>query len=555
MLVLRAQDVAALDAAAAEAGLPPDALMARAGRAVAGLAVRVAPAARRVAVLCGPGNNGGDGYVAAAELARRGRDVDLYEVTDAPRTAAAAAARAALAALPAGASARLRRRPGAPTAADLADTDLVVDALLGAGRSRPVAGALALWLDAVAAAGRPVLAVDVPSGLDADRAGPDGPVVHARWTLQLSAAKPAAFLEPARSAFGAWSVDDLGLPAALVARHATARAWDAATAGAALPRRAADAHKYRAGAVLVVAGSTRYPGAAALASRAALRAGAGYVACAGPARDDEVVRLAWAPSPNGARGLLADPLARRAHALVVGPGLEADTATLAALLAATTAPVVLDGGALDPDLEPAVRAHGRAVLTPHAGEAARWLGRGAAEVAVDPLAAAAELAARSGAVVVLKGPGTVVATPDGALELVPPGPAALATAGAGDVLAGLLGAVLAAAASAAATDAAVGDRTATDAAPSRSTPTPAAVAALAAAVATWHAEAARLAATACIAASEACAAAQDGPASVGRAASAGLTAGDVADALPAARAALEAAAARAAALGPRPSGC
>ncbi len=511
VLDLRAQDVAALDAAAAHAGHPPDALMERAGRAVAGFVVRVAPAARRVAVLVGPGNNGGDGYVAAAELARRGRDVLVIELAERPATSAARAAQRALDTLPAGARARLTRRAGPPERSWLSDVDVIVDALLGAGRSRPVAGALLDWFDAVRASGRPVVAVDVPSGLDADRAAADGPVLAATWTLQLSSAKPASFLEPARSAYGTWALDDLGLPHALVAAHAVARAWGPAAAGTALPRRARDVHKFRAGAVLVVAGSPRYPGAAVLAARGALRAGAGYVACAGPVTDAEVVHATWDTTPAGARALRDGDVGRRAHALVIGPGLEVDDATLEALLDGPTVPTVLDGGALRPALTQRLRAHGRALLTPHAGEAARWLGRPAADVAADPIAAATELADRTGAVVVLKGPGTVVAAPGGPVHLVPGGPPALATAGAGDVLAGVLAALCAAA-----------EAEAPGALDTRR------MAELAAAGTLLHAEAARRAVAR--------------HATTDATPSTGMTAADVAHALPAARAVLEAAA-------------
>ena len=356
-----------------------------------------------------------------------------------------------------------------------------------------------------------MLAVDVPSGLDADRAVADGAVLAATWTLQLSAAKPASFLEPARTLYGAWSLDGLGLPHALLGEHAVARAWDAAAAGAALPRRAPDVHKFRAGTVLVVAGSERYPGAAALAARGALRAGAGYVACAGPVLDAEIVRVAWDATPAGARALRADEVGRRADALLVGPGLDADDAVLATLLEGAPVPTVLDGGALRPGLTPQLRAHGRALLTPHAGEAARWLGRPATAVAADPLAAAAELADRTGAVVVLKGPGSVIAGPDGTLHVVPGGPPALATAGAGDVLGGVIAALCAAAAAE--------GRRGLDL--RRMTE-------LAAAGTLWHAEAARQALARL--------GAERG------APSTGLTAGDVAAALPAARAVLEAAA-------------
>ena len=261
----------------------------------------------------------------------------------------------------------------------------------------------------------------------------------------------------------------------------------------------------------MVAGSPRYPGAAALAARGALRTGAGYVACTGAVEDAEIVHLAWDATPAGGRALRTGDVGRRAQALLIGPGLEADDATLGALLEGTPVPTVLDGGALRAALEPQVRDHGRVLLTPHAGEAARWLGRPSAAVAADPLGAAAELADRTGAVVVLKGPGTVVAAPNGTLHVVPGGPAALATAGAGDVLAGVLAALCAAAQ-----------------ADEPGTLDAGRTAELAAAGVLLHAEAARQALARL--------------APHGATPTTGMTAGDVANALPAARAVLEAAA-------------
>lgn len=450
MKLLRARDVAALDAAAEAVGLSPDTLMERAGRAVAATALRLQPQAQRVVVLTGPGNNGGDGYVCAAELVRRGVEVALLEMTDAPRSGPAARARAALLA----SAPDLRRGPAFDeTAAEaLDDADLVVDALLGAGLARPVGPDLATLFGRVRDAGVPVLAVDVPSGLDADLATVAGDVLTATWTLQLSAAKPASLLPPARDRYGAWWVDDLGLDPALVTRHAVADAIGRTTAGRLLPRRRADAHKYRAGAVLVVGGSPRYAGAAELAARAALRAGAGYVLLSTPERHPaswpELVTLPW-PGSGAADGPGAASAAAlgaaRADVAIVGPGLEADDRTLAELLAAWGArPLLLDGGALRPSLLRAGAAAPVRVLTPHAAEAGRLLDRPAAAVAADPLTAAAELARAADAYVVLKGPSTIVADPRGGLRLVPGGPPALAVAGTGDVLAGAIGAVWAA---------------------------------------------------------------------------------------------------------------
>jgi ADP-dependent NAD(P)H-hydrate dehydratase / NAD(P)H-hydrate epimerase len=519
MKLLRARDVAALDAAAEAAGVSAALLMERAGRAVAATALRLQPRVRRVVVLAGPGNNGGDGYVAAAEFCRRGLDVSVLEMTDAPRSEIARAARAAmLTETPAVRCVAALDRHDPLATALLDAADLVVDALLGAGRARPVGDDLADLFERVRATGAPVLAVDVPSGLDADRASVDGETLTATWTLQLSAVKPASLLPPARDRYGAWWIDDLGLTPSLIADHAIADVVGRTRAGRALPRRRSDAHKYRAGTVLVAGGSARYAGAAELAARAALRAGAGYVTLATASRHPnswpELVAIGWDGADAAA---LADA---PADVTVIGPGLEVDDATLTRLLAALAErALVLDGGALLPAAIAATGARAAApwVWTPHAGEAGRLLGRSAAEVAGDPLAAAVELAALVQGWVVLKGPATVLAGPDGACRLVPGGPRALAVAGTGDVLAGTIAAVWAAdraghadrpgSADARGADA---DRDPID---------------LLAAAVMLHAEAARVALTQL---------SPNGPPS------GGLIAGDVIAALPAARATLEA---------------
>jgi len=436
--------VAALDAAAEAAGLGPDLLMGRAGRAVADTALRLQPQATHVVVLTGPGNNGGDGYVAAAELIGRGLAVGLLEMTTEPRTPTARRARAALLEFAPAVPCTAALAPDDEEAAALLDgADLVIDALLGAGRGRPAGRELSALFERVRASGVPILAVDVPSGLDADRATVDGDVLTATWTLQLSAAKPASLLPPARDRYGAWWVDELGLPEELVARHAVADAIGRTRAGRVLPRRRSDAHKYRAGAVLVVGGSPRYAGAAELAARAALRAGAGYVTLAArprhPASWPELVAIDW--DGDSAAALAT----AKADVAVVGPGLEVDDPALVGVLDAWgSRPLVLDGGALRPRAWPPAAADAIRVLTPHAAEAGALLGRPAGEVAADPLAAAAELARATGAWVVLKGPATTVADPAGRLRLVAGGPAALAVAGTGDVLAGVIGALWAA---------------------------------------------------------------------------------------------------------------
>jgi ADP-dependent NAD(P)H-hydrate dehydratase / NAD(P)H-hydrate epimerase len=466
MRLLRAAQIEALDAAAAAAGTPPEVLMGRAGRAVADAVGRLQPKAQRIVVLAGSGNNGGDGYVAAALLHERGLGVTVLCTGDEPRRPAARSAFERWRTLSPPLAAE---SPEADVA--LAHADLVIDALFGVGIRPPLPDTLLALFKRVRESGAPVLAVDVPSGLHADHAESLGPVLTATWTLQLAAAKPASLLPPARERYGAWSVDDLGLDPALLERFASAEAFGRTRAAHALPRRRSDSHKYRAGALVVWGGSARFAGAAELAARAALRAGAGYVTLASdhphPARWPELV---WCPT--------SDLHTAPGQVLLVGPGLEMGAERLARHLGTLPQPyLVLDGGALHPHV--ALREPKRGVtrvLTPHAGEAGRLLGMGPSEVARDPLAAASTLAKASGSVVVLKGPATVIAAPGRRPLLVPGGPAALAVAGSGDVLAGIIAALLAADA---------GDR--------RPPHTPRATLDLVAAAVVMHAESARIA--------------------------------------------------------------
>ena len=454
MRIFRAASLAAADTAAAAAGIATTALMERAGTLVARAALERWPDARRVLVACGPGNNGGDGFVAAQALAEAGWDVRVAELRPGRARGDAAWARARL--VDAGAPVRWLADGDDPVARlPLDGVDLVVDALFGTGLRRALAGDAAAWIEAIAVSGLPVLAVDVPSGVDADRARPPGPHVRATCTLQLAGAVPAALLAPARGAFGVAPVVDIGIPDDILARAADGVAVDAAWLHACAPRRADDAHKYRAGTVLVVGGSRRYAGAPELAARGAYRAGAGLVTLVAaeraPAGWPEIV---W-EAPDGGEDVCEAALRlvsnadgrRRAAASVLGPGLALEAERAARLLAALPGPVVLDAGALDPDLRDAARRNGRCVLTPHAGEAARLLAALAdtadLDAAADPLGAATRLAGAWNAVCVLKGPGTVVAAPDGRWAISASGTPALASGGSGDVLAGAIGAFLA----------------------------------------------------------------------------------------------------------------
>jgi ADP-dependent NAD(P)H-hydrate dehydratase / NAD(P)H-hydrate epimerase len=451
MRVFSASGMRAADAAASAAGVDSFDLMRAAGRAVADALRRRWPAARRVLVACGPGNNGGDGYVAARALLERGLAVRLLELHDRPTTADAARAREELLAAPV--AVRLERL-GAEPVPDQAEADVVVDALFGSGLSRPISGVAAALIARMNEWPTPVLAVDVPSGVHADRAGLGTVYVRAAATVQLAGAVIASALAPARGAFGDWEVADIGIPAAALDAHAVGTVLEPADVTAALSPLPDDLHKYRAGTVAVLGGSERYAGAAELAARGAYRAGAGLVTLIGASRAPggwpEVIWEPLAPDADPAAALRALG-ARRAVAVVLGPGWEREPSVTAAALAAAPGPVVLDAGALQGELVDVARRRGHVVLTPHHGEAARLLAdlsaRGALEHAIDvhddPVAAARALALAWSAVVVLKGAGTVIADPEGRLALSRAGHPAMATGGTGDVLAGVLAALLA----------------------------------------------------------------------------------------------------------------
>ena len=418
--------------------------MENAGEAVANHARRHWSEAKRVLLLCGKGNNGGDGYVAARRLVESGIEVAVLELSPTPTTAEAQAARAAL--LNAGLRPDTLDTGNLTAAQD--EAQLIIDALLGSGLSRAVTGELAELLERINQTDTPVLSVDVPSGLSADFAEAPGMHLQATRSLQLAGTKLASFLPPAQQSFGETEVADIGIPAKILIAHASAVLLDDAAARAELPRRAATAHKYSVGTVLVVAGSAEYLGAAELACRGAYRAGAGLVTLAAEARLPnswpEIIFRALDWSENALQ-TLSDISSKRDQARVIGPGLDVDNPDLIAqLIARSGAATVLDAGALLPgdSWREAVRDHGSCVLTPHAGEAARLLGLSSAEVSSDPVGSARTLSSSLNAVTVLKGATTAIAAPNGRIALSPRGHPGMATGGAGDVLAGVLGALV-----------------------------------------------------------------------------------------------------------------
>ncbi len=450
--LLTAQESRAADAAAGAQGIGGLALMRAAGAAVARVAARDLPPGAGIAVLCGPGNNGGDGFVAARLLAGAGHRVSLLLLGDRDALKGDAARAAAEWEGP------VLDAAGEAAHATLAGADLVIDALFGAGLSRDLAGAARALVEAVNAAGRPVLAIDVPSGIDGDSGAVRGLAVRARDTVALVRRRPGHLLLPGRLHAGRVHVADIGIDEATVAGLAPRSFADEPSLWrAAFPVPTPESHKYTRGHALVLSGPHARTGAARLAARAALRVGAGLVTLASPgdamaenAAQLTAIMLRPCDGADALAALLADA---RLDAVVLGPGLGAGqgiqegTRGLVRAAAGAGRALVLDADALTSFAGEAEALAGllaaggaRAVLTPHAGEFARLFGTPGAGSKLDHARAAA---ARTGAVVVLKGADTVIAAPDGRAAINHNGTPWLGTAGAGDVLSGIVGGLLA----------------------------------------------------------------------------------------------------------------
>ena len=435
--ILSNEEMRRADAMAVETGTPSLALMENAGRAVADIvASRFAPC--RTAILCGPGNNGGDGFVVARHLAAHGFDVfvsasDRYE-GDAAIMAA-----------------RWQGRRVPLSAAVLDGAALIVDALFGAGLSRPLEGTCRALAEAANRSHVPVVAVDVPSGVDGDSGRVRGLAIRADITVTFFRLKPAHLLLPGRALCGETLLADIGIPDAAAADirlfENSPHLW---SEDYRWPR--PDAHKYARGHCVVLSGPAHATGAARLAARGALRIGAGLVSVAAQGEAilinaAQLTAIMVKPFEGAERlsSLLAD---KRLNVVIAGPGLGTGEATRALVKTVLTsgAATVLDADALtsfrdDPErLFAAIT--GPAVLTPHEGEFERIF-PGLLAGSANRIAAARAAAARAGAVVLLKGSDTVIAAPDGRAALNANAPATLATAGSGDVLTGFIGGLLA----------------------------------------------------------------------------------------------------------------
>ncbi len=447
MKLFTAQQMRNADQAAADAGVSSLLLMENAGRAVAEAARRGWPDARRILILCGRGNNGGDGYVAARHLLLAGLEITVLEHAHHQDDMGSADGRAARAAwLAHGEAGELSE---VNVQAALRRHDLVIDALFGSGLSRALEEPFASIVEAVNESGLSVLSVDVPSGVSADEGAMNGPHIRAARTVQLAGPKRSSVLHPASEAYGAWEVADIGIPEKTLEAQSDVQVLTARDVVPWFPTRAQDTHKYKVGTVLVVAGSEQYLGAAEMACRGAYRAGAGLVTLAAEGRLagswPEIIfaPLHWDEDPLAGLENISE---KRRQVRVVGPGLdERALGVLPQLIRQSDVPTLLDAGALDGSDAwfEAVREHGRCVLTPHVGEAAGLLGGSAGDVQADPIGSARELAKRSRAVAVLKGATTTIAAPDGRVAVSTPSHPGMATGGAGDVLSGILGAWLA----------------------------------------------------------------------------------------------------------------
>lgn len=441
--ILTTQEMYRADAAAVAAGVPGVELMENAGRAVAEAArARFAPGP--VLVLCGPGNNGGDGFVAARHLAAAGWPVRLALLGGREALKGDAAHHAGLWTGPV----EPLSEAGLPGL--LSEAALVIDALFGAGLTRPLEGAARAALEAVTAAGLPVVAVDVPSGLSGDSGEILGGEVlgagafRAALTVTFFLKKPGHLLLPGRALCGEVLVEDIGIPSSVLSEIAPATFENAPPLWShGYPWRGPESHKYDFGHAVVLGGE-HMTGAARLAALAALRVGAGLVSLACPRAALPIYAasspsLITAPLESQAdfEDLLGDP---RRNAVLVGPGLGLGEAVRHSALTALGAgkAVVLDADALTAfqdrpaELFKAIR--GDCVLTPHEGEFRRLF----PDLTGDKLARARAAAQASGAVVLLKGGDTVIAAPDGRAAINVNAPPSLATAGAGDVLAGLV---------------------------------------------------------------------------------------------------------------------
>jgi len=442
-------------------GVPGLELMERAGRRCAEIIhERYGTGQGTVSVFAGKGNNGGDGYVIARILHGLGWSVTIF--LHATRGEIHGDALANLDRLPEGVM-RVDAAGGDPAEilARVGAADLIVDALLGTGLKSQVSGLYAASIEAINSSGRTVVAVDMPSGVDATTGRILGTAVRADLTVTFALAKLGHVLYPGAECTGELRVVDIGIPAELAAAVSSVEYLDLESAAALLLRRSRTCHKGDNGHSLIIAGSTGKSGAAAMAANSAMRSGAGLVTLAVPASIHPVLEVKTTeamtvPLPDNGSGELSPLASRRITELLsgrdvvaIGPGLgmAEDTRCLVReIVAAVRVPLVMDADALNAmvgHLDAIRSASSAVVMTPHPGEMARLAAVSVAEVESDRLGTAARFAADNGVYLILKGARTVVAAPDGRLAVNSSGNPGMASGGMGDVLTGVVTALLA----------------------------------------------------------------------------------------------------------------
>lgn len=443
-MLLLPEAVAKIDAACVQSGIPGYRLMTSAGFAVSACALKRYPGARRFVVLAGPGNNGGDAYIAARGLRECGAHVALFQLRPGPPSTADAKR----------ALEECGFTPKPLEACELKAGDVIIDGVFGAGLGRDVLPSLAALIEQVTERRLPVIAIDLPTGIDGRTGQVLGAAFRAEVTVTFMALKPGMLLLPGREYCGEVEIADIGVPARLISAHRSdlvingPELWCAFAAG-----RGAEAHKYSRGALVVFSGNAAHTGAARLSAETALRAGAGLVTLASPrdAMEENAAHLTavMLHAVDGVGDLnawLADP---RLGTFVIGPGFGIGQKARDFALALRDRKLVLDADAITSfkddtrTLFEAFKGETRLVLTPHEGEFGRLFPDLAGNSTISKVDKAIAAAKRSNAAIIYKGADTVIASPDGRAAINTNAPPTLATAGSGDVLAGICGALLA----------------------------------------------------------------------------------------------------------------
>ncbi len=410
---------------------------------------------KRVVILAGCGNNGGDGLAAARHLRMRGARVVVYLLSPIEKVEGDAKTSLCIWMQSGGILHDATHLTWKKLAEDLKHSDLIVDALLGTGTSRPVEGNYSRAISLINQSGTPTVAVDIPSGISADTGEILGVAVKADYTFTMGLPKRGLFMQAGLEHRGIWDVIDIGLPAALIEQSdPPCQMICPSDLIHLIPPRSLGAHKGDFGHLLVIAGSLGKQGAAMMSSLAALRCGTGLVTCAHPmslhvgAHPMEVMTYPLPESQEGTLSLSALPLLLKAMegkgAVAIGPGLSRNKETaklIQHLIMETPHPMVVDAdgiNALALDLSILKRKRGELILTPHPGEMGRLIGKGSEAVQKDRFKIATDFAQKWGVTLILKGAHTLIATPDGQIRINNTGNPWMATAGTGDVLTGMI---------------------------------------------------------------------------------------------------------------------